>query len=77
MEPSVRFAQDGSVPLEHFPLREDSAVSQQVVLIASVVLGVILVPSLITVRPGYYPSEEEHTGTSPAIGGESATQSSK
>jgi hypothetical protein len=47
--------------------------SQELVLIASVVLGVILVPSLITVRPPAYYASEEELSTSPSsvLGGQS------
>ncbi len=48
--------------------------SQELLLIASVVLGVILVPSLITVRPSYYISEEENGQPSTAIGSQTAAQ---
>ncbi len=51
--------------------------SQELVLIASVVLGVILVPSLITVRPTYYASEAENGHTSPSLGGQAATQTAE
>lgn len=45
--------------------------SQELVLIASVVLGVILVPSLITVRPpAYLPSDEELSTASPVLSGQ-------
>ena len=38
--------------------------SQELVLIASVILGVILVPSLITVRPpSYLPMDEDHASS--------------
>ena len=43
--------------------------SQELVLIASVVLGVILIPSLITVRPSYR-SEEDTSMISPGLGGQ-------
>ncbi len=43
--------------------------SQELVLIASVILGVILVPSLITVRPpSYLPSDEDLATPSPVLG---------
>jgi hypothetical protein len=77
MAPTLRLAEDGIVPLKHFPLREESAVSQEVVLIASVVLGVILVPSLITVRPTYYAIEEENAQPSPSIGSQIAGQTAE
>jgi hypothetical protein len=41
--------------------------NQEFVLIASVILGVILVPSLITVRPTYH-QEEEAELPSPSLG---------
>ena len=45
--------------------------SQELVLIASVILGVILVPSLITVRPpSYLPGEEELATPSPVLSGQ-------
>jgi hypothetical protein len=46
--------------------------SQELVLVACVVLGVILVPSLITVRPSYYPSEPERNTDLSALGSQSA-----
>ena len=45
--------------------------SQQLVLIASVILGVILVPSLITVRPTYI-REDHASSSSPSLGGQPA-----
>jgi hypothetical protein len=45
--------------------------SQELVLIASVILGVILVPSLITVRPpSYLPSEDDNSAPSSVLSGQ-------
>jgi hypothetical protein len=43
--------------------------SQELVLIASVVLGVILVPSLITIRPSYR-GKDDAPMSSPGLGGQ-------
>ncbi len=51
-------------------IQRDSAMTQELVLIASVVLGVILVPSLITVRPSYLPREEDLSTPSSVLGGQ-------
>jgi uncharacterized membrane protein len=42
--------------------------SHELVLIASVILGVFLVPSLITVRPTYI--REDRSSSSPSFGGQ-------
>lgn len=57
------------VALKLLPHQRGTALSQELVLIASVVLGVILVPSLITVRPTYLP-EDHSTPASPKLGGQ-------
>lgn len=45
---------------------------QELILVASAILGVILVPSLITVRPPRYLSEEEAGINSPALSSQPA-----